>query len=84
MNAQSQLQRDVARISLDSVGHHGFALAGAGAIREHGLTARPTQDVDLFTNQTDVEMFQAAAEVSGCCGEQPQDGYKQHTFKSCV
>ncbi|MDP9801060.1 hypothetical protein J2S49_001136 [Arcanobacterium wilhelmae] len=27
----------------------GFALAGSGAIREHGLIHRPTEDIDLFT-----------------------------------
>ena len=27
----------------------GFALAGSGAIREHGMTQRPTNDIDLFT-----------------------------------
>lgn len=26
-----------------------FALAGSGAIREHGMTQRPTNDIDLFT-----------------------------------
>ena len=30
------------------IGDHGFVLAGAGAIREHGFTNRPTADVDLF------------------------------------
>lgn len=33
---------------LSVIGDHGFALAGAGAIREHALTDRPTTDVDLF------------------------------------
>lgn len=27
----------------------GFALAGSSAIREHGMTQRPTNDIDLFT-----------------------------------
>lgn len=40
-------QREVARIALAAV--DGFALAGSGAIREHGVIERPTEDVDLFT-----------------------------------
>lgn len=45
-------QRRVATVLLRVVGSAGFALAGAGAIREHGLTDRPTQDVDLFAFST--------------------------------
>ena len=44
-------QREVARIALDSL--EGFALAGSGAIREHGVIDRPTEDVDLFTANAD-------------------------------
>lgn len=46
---------------LSAIGDAGFALAGATAIREHGLTARPTQDVDLFAaSNTTAEQFQVA------------------------
>lgn len=38
----------------------GFALAGSGAIREHGLTSRRTADVDLFTLLDDFDRFDAA------------------------
>lgn len=51
-------QRTVARIALDSV--EGFALAGSGAIREHGVIDRPTEDVDLFTANADEEAFSVA------------------------
>ena len=51
-------QREVARIALDSV--EGFTLAGSGAIREHGVIDRPTEDVDLFTANTDEDAFSAA------------------------
>ncbi|MGA1836471.1 hypothetical protein VD659_06005 [Herbiconiux sp. 11R-BC] len=37
-----------------------FALAGSGAIREHGLVDRLTHDVDLFTNSCDMESFSTA------------------------
>ena len=30
---------------------HGFALGGGNALLGHGVISRPTQDVDLFTNQ---------------------------------
>lgn len=39
--------REIARIALASV--DGFALAGSGAIRQHGVIERPTEDIDLFT-----------------------------------
>lgn len=44
----AEQQRHVARLLLEVIGDAGFALAGASAIREHGLTDRPTHDVDLF------------------------------------
>ena len=42
-------QRFVTTLVLDHIGSEGFALAGSGAIREHGITDRLTHDVDLFT-----------------------------------
>lgn len=53
-------QREVARIALASV--DGFALAGSGAIREHGIIERPTEDVALFTSSQDVPAFAVAVE----------------------
>jgi len=51
-------QRNIARLALQAAGaHSGFALAGSGAIREHGLIDRPTEDVDLFTVQGAVQEF---------------------------
>ncbi|MCA0252638.1 MAG: nucleotidyl transferase AbiEii/AbiGii toxin family protein [Actinobacteria bacterium] len=54
------VQREVTRIAL-AVGE-GFALAGSGAIREHGLIERPTEDVDLFTVRLDVAEFSVAVD----------------------
>ena len=54
------VQREVTRTALDGLA--GFALAGSGAIREHGLTARPTEDVDLFTTSQDPTAFTGAVE----------------------
>lgn len=54
------VQREVTRIALAGV--DGFALAGSGAIREHGVIERPTEDVDLFTASQDVTAFSAAVD----------------------
>jgi hypothetical protein len=50
----------VTRIALASV--EGFALAGSGAIREHGVIDRPTEDVDLFTANADEDAFNLAVD----------------------
>jgi len=54
-------QRHIAAVLLGALEGTDFALAGSGAIREHGITERPTQDVDLFaTAATSPEQFVAA------------------------
>lgn len=58
-------QRHVASVVLGEIGSAGFALAGSGAIREHGITDRPTHDVDLFTTTAiKPEAFAAAVAAS--------------------
>ena len=57
-------QRQVTRLVLARLAHGGFALAGSGAIREHGLTSRPTEDVDLFAATPDRASFDAAVETA--------------------
>jgi hypothetical protein len=57
------LHRDVAAIALRAASRHGFALAGGNAMIVHGMSTRPTEDVDLFTNRTKgVEAAQGAVE----------------------
>lgn len=61
----------VARTALSALAQSGFALAVSGAIREHGITSRPTADVDLFTTPKDVAGFfgfdgQCRASVARC------------------
>ncbi len=56
-----QLQREVATIALRAAARHGFALAGGNALMAHGIVDRPTDDVDLFSNQE--SGVAAAAEV---------------------
>ena len=56
-----QLQREVATIALRAAARHGFALAGGNALIAHGIVDRPTDDVDLFSDQE--AGVAAAAEV---------------------
>jgi hypothetical protein len=45
------LHRQVATIALGAAARHGFALGGGNALIAHGLIDRPTEDVDLFTDE---------------------------------
>jgi hypothetical protein len=47
----SGLQREVATIALRVAARYGFALAGGNALIAHGVIDRPTEDVDLFSDQ---------------------------------
>ncbi|HXP55705.1 MAG TPA: nucleotidyl transferase AbiEii/AbiGii toxin family protein, partial [Streptosporangiaceae bacterium] len=47
----SGLQREVATIALRVAARYGFALAGGNALMLHGVIDRPTEDVDLFSDQ---------------------------------
>jgi Nucleotidyl transferase AbiEii toxin, Type IV TA system len=47
----SDLHRRVAAVALAAAAGHGFALGGGNALLAHGVISRPTQDVDLFTDQ---------------------------------
>ena len=55
------LQREVATIALRTAARHGFALAGGNALIAHGIIDRPTDDVDLFSNQETAVTDAAAA-----------------------
>jgi Nucleotidyl transferase AbiEii toxin, Type IV TA system len=46
-----ELQREVATIALRTAARYGFALAGGNALIAHGIVDRPTDDVDLFSDQ---------------------------------
>ncbi|MGW5667704.1 nucleotidyl transferase AbiEii/AbiGii toxin family protein [Micromonospora sp. NPDC003776] len=52
MPAPDPFQLDVTRIALAAARQHGFALAGGQALIAHGIGARPTEDIDLFTDVT--------------------------------
>lgn len=62
MSRSEDMQRDITRIALEGAEDNGFALAGSGAIREHGFIARPTADVDLFTVMGAHEKFSGAVD----------------------
>ena len=47
----SEMHRQVAAIALRAAVEHGFALGGGNALIQYGVIGRPTQDVDLFTDQ---------------------------------
>ena len=47
----SQLHGQVAVIALRAAGPHGFALGGGNALIAHGIIDRPTQDVDVFSDE---------------------------------
>jgi len=47
----NELQREIAVIALRAAARYGFALAGGNALIAHGIVDRPTEDVDLFSDQ---------------------------------
>jgi len=54
----------IARIALDALAEHGFALAGGYALSANGMGDRPSADVDLFTDDTDTTVaFQASRDT---------------------
>jgi hypothetical protein len=60
-----ELHRRVAIVALRVATRYGFALGGGNALIAHGLITRPTQDVDLFTNQeTGVEAAADSVEAA--------------------
>ncbi len=62
MSDEKELQRGLTRVALTALHGRHFALAGSGAIREHGIIDRPTQDVDLFTSDVDPAAFKSAVD----------------------
>lgn len=62
MSTDEEMQRDVTRAALRALEGTPFALAGSGAIREHGIIDRPTRDIDLFTSDVDAAHFDVAVD----------------------
>jgi Nucleotidyl transferase AbiEii toxin, Type IV TA system len=68
------LQRQVAQIALRAAARHGFALGGGNALIAHGVVDRPTEDVDLFTDEDDgvtaaAGVVEAALRAAGFAAE---------------
>jgi Nucleotidyl transferase AbiEii toxin, Type IV TA system len=61
------LHREIAAIALGAAARYGFALGGGNALLVHGIGDRPTEDVDLFTDQED-GVAQAADSVESALG----------------
>lgn len=55
-----EFQRKLTRLLLSGIEEYGFVLCGSGALREHGIIMRPTEDIDLFTIQEHVDTFPLA------------------------
>lgn len=62
------LHRAVAAIALRAAAPHGFALAGGNALIAHGIIDRPTQDVDVFSDEEGA-VEAAAGAVQGALRE---------------
>lgn len=56
-------QRRLAAAALAVAGEHGFALAGGLALAAHGVGDRPSDDIDLFTSNTDPKAFSVAVDA---------------------
>lgn len=61
-------QIEVARLFVRPVGQRRFLLAGGGALLAHGLTARPTQDLDFFTRPDGGDVRRARDELIAAAG----------------
>ena len=58
-----ELQRQITRAALAALDEYDFALAGSGAIREHGFIDRLSHDVDLFTPFVSNDVFDAGIDT---------------------
>lgn len=64
---------ELTRLTLHAAAPYGFVLAGGNAMVAHQLVARPTEDLDLFTNIGDTTAFdQAVVAITEAC---EQAGY---------
>lgn len=62
MRNHAEVQRRITKLLLSVASDAGFALAGAGALREHGIVDRPTEDVDVFTIMEHADDFDSAVD----------------------
>lgn len=78
-NDYEAFQNDVARIALAASAPYDFLLAGGKALQAHGLSQRPTEDIDIFTNQNDLTAFdQAVASIQEALGKSGYEAEEYH------
>ena len=58
------LQFKVAKLLLSDLGSYGFVLSGGRALIELGISTRPTQDLDFFTNEWNDDRFEEAVTLA--------------------
>lgn len=66
-------QLQVAQLFFGLPTSDGFLLAGGGALLAHGLTARPTQDLDFFTRPGAGDVGSARDQLLAAAGEHGWD-----------
>lgn len=62
MSIQTE-QLEVAKLLLNALREDQFAIAGGVAVRLNGFVARPTEDLDMFTNRMNVNIAEVAAQA---------------------
>ncbi|WP_141990924.1 hypothetical protein [Rhodoglobus vestalii] len=61
--ALTDIQRAVTKAGLNAARDFGFALAGSGALIEHGISTRLTDDADWFSTFDNAAGFDSAADA---------------------
>ncbi|MDR2382195.1 MAG: nucleotidyl transferase AbiEii/AbiGii toxin family protein [Bifidobacteriaceae bacterium] len=70
----------VSRIVLEAVEPFGFALGGGYALQAHGVVDRPSKDLDTYTANMDVAVFDAAERTVVTALR--REGFNVHVVKS--
>jgi hypothetical protein len=77
--ALTEAQRSVIISGLGAAREYGFALAGSGALIEHGIATRATDDADWFSTMEHEESFDAA--VAAVTERLQRDGFTLEPIK---
>lgn len=70
----------VARIVGAAVNQLGFALGGGYALQVHGISDRPSEDIDTYVNSMNVELFERAER--GVCDQLRNEGLDAEVVRS--
>ncbi|MEC5149908.1 hypothetical protein [Cryobacterium sp. GrIS_2_6] len=77
--ALTPAQRAVSMSGLRAAREFGFALAGSGALIEHGIASRRTDDADWFSTMENADSFGAA--VDAVTAQLERDGFTLNPIK---